>query len=90
VAFYNFIQTALAGPGSRPTFEMWQAAREPLLQTLREITPNIVLVLGIELRRNLPPMPDGISICAIQHPSAIGFSYDEWQPKVLAAIAANA
>ena len=90
VAFYNFIQTALEQQGDRPTYEMWQAGREPFLQTLRELAPSIVLVLGVELHRNLPPMPDGISVCAIQHPSAIGFSYDEWQPKVLSAIAANA
>jgi hypothetical protein len=88
VAFYNFIQSALEGPRFRPSFELWQAAREPLLQTLRELTPTIVLVLGVELHRNLPPMPDRISICAIQHPSAVGFSYDKWQPKVLSAIAA--
>jgi hypothetical protein len=87
VAFYNFIQTALEEQGDRPTSEMWQAGREPFLQTVRELCPHIVLVLGIELHRNLPQVPDGISICQVQHPSAIGFSYDKWQPKVLSVIA---
>jgi len=82
VAFYNYIQIALEEQGDRPTYEMWQAAREPFLQTVRELTPNIILVLGIELHRNLPPVPDGIIVCPVQHPSARGFSYDEWQPKV--------
>ena len=67
---------------------MWQAGREPFLHTLRELVPNLVLVLGVELHRNLPSVPDGITVCPIQHPSAPGFSYDKWQPKVLSAIAA--
>ncbi len=87
VAFYNFIQTALEKRGDRPSFEMWQAAQEPFLQTVRELAPDIILVLGLELHRNLPPVPDGITVCAIQHPSAFGFSYDEWQPRVQAALA---
>ena len=89
VAFCNFIQTALEGPRVRPTYDMWQAAREPLLLTLRELAPMLVLVLGVELNRGLPPFPEDIAICAIQHPSSPGFSYNEWQPKVLSAVAAN-
>jgi hypothetical protein len=90
VAFYNFIQTALEQQGDRPTCEMWQAGREPFLQTVTELAPHIILVLGRELHRNLPPLPEGITVCPVQHPSAIGFSYDKWQPKVLSAIAADA
>ena len=90
VAFYNFIQTSLEVLGSRPTYEMWQMGREPFLQTLQELRPDIILILGIELERNLPPIPDGITVCAIQHPSAIGFSYDNWQPKVLSLFTAHA
>lgn len=82
VAFYNFIQTSLDEHGDRPTSEMWQAAREPFLQTLEELKPHLILILGIELSRNLPEIPDEISVCAVRHPSAIGFSYDDWQPAV--------
>ncbi|HEY5043465.1 MAG TPA: hypothetical protein VIK53_15850 [Verrucomicrobiae bacterium] len=89
VAFYNFIQSALDNPRDRPTNEMWQTAREPFLDTLRELAPRFMLVLDIELCRNLPPLPDGICVCPIQHPSSVGFSYDKWQPKVLSMIAAN-
>lgn len=87
VAFYNFIQTSLDKQGLRPTYEMWQAGTEPYLQTLQELSPNIILVLGAELNRHLPSISGNITICDIQHPSAIGFSYAKWQPKVLAAIA---
>jgi hypothetical protein len=89
VAFYNFIQTALEEPRDRPTYEMWQAACEPFLLTLRELAPTLVLVLGVELQRGLPPLPEGIAVCSIQHPSSTGFSYDDWQPRVHSAIAAN-
>jgi hypothetical protein len=85
VAFYNFIQTIL-DYGGRPTYEMWQAAREPFLQTVRELAPNIILVLGMELNRNLQQVPDGIIVCPVKHPSAKGFSYDDWQPKVRSVI----
>ena len=43
VAFCNFIQTALEKPRDRPTYEMWQAAREPFLDTIREHAPSLVL-----------------------------------------------
>lgn len=82
VAFYNFIQSALECPRDRPTYAMWQAGREPLLQTLRELAPRVVIVLGLELDRNLPALPPSISSCAVQHPSSIGFRYDDWQPKI--------
>ena len=88
VAFCNFIQTILVGTAYRPTDKMWNEAREPLLQTLREITPTIVLVLGFAVRDHLPPMPAGIPICAIRHPSR-GCSYVKWQPVILSALAAS-
>lgn len=89
VAFYNFIQTALEEPRIRPTNEMWLAASEPLQLTLRELAPALILVLGLELQRNLPAIPESISVCPIKHPSSPGFSYDEWQPKVRSAITAS-
>jgi hypothetical protein len=86
VAFYNYIQTALEVLGDRPTGEMWQSAQSAFIETLNELSPDIVLVLGIELRRNMPAISNGITYCEIQHPSAIGFSYDRWQPIVRKAL----
>lgn len=82
VAFYNFVQSALENPRDRPTYAMWQAAREPFSQTLGELNPSIILVLGTELKRNLPSIPANIPYCAVQHPSSIGFRYDDWQSKI--------
>ena len=86
VAFYNFIQSALESSRDRPTEEMWQAGQACLPETLEELKPDVVLVLGIELSRKLLPMPSSISVCVVQHPSAPGFTYDEGQPKVRAVI----
>ena len=89
VAFYNFIQS-FPGPKSRvrPTAEMWLTARQPFLQTLQEIAPQLILVLGHQLSSNVPPAPDGIVVCHVQHPSSRGFQYAKWQPVVQTAFVA--
>lgn len=89
VAFYNFIQS-YPGPTARrrPTPAMWLDAREALLHTLHELAPQMMLVLGLQLSRNLPEIPKEISVCVIQHPSSPGFAYAKWQPIVQSALAA--
>ena len=89
VAFCNFIQTGLAGPRVRPTKAMWAAAREPFLQTVQELEPQAILVLGLGVAWNLPPVPSGISVCHVKHPSSPGFSRKEWVPKVQAFLSAT-
>ena len=90
VAFYNFIQVFPgATPKVRPTPTMWSESREPFLQTLAELTPDVLLILGVELKRNLPPIPHGIAACSIQHPSSFGFSYSQLQPIVRSVICQN-
>ncbi len=55
VAFYNYVQSSPGdGPRCRPSAEMWIAAAEPLLSTLLELSPDVMLVLGLELANNLP------------------------------------
>ena len=90
VAFYNYVQS-FPGPRARfrPTPEMWAAAQEPFLRTLAEVGPQVLLVLGRELRRNLPELPAGVAVCAVQHPSSRGFRYAAWQPVVQAALNAR-
>lgn len=47
VAFYNYVQQAVAGgPRDRPTAEAWRAARAPFRVVLAELRPDVVLVLG--------------------------------------------
>jgi hypothetical protein len=87
VAFYNFIQ---AFPGERaripPTAEMWLAAKEPFLQTLDELRPHVVLVLGIRLRSHLPTTHTEATFCYIPHPSSRGVRYEEWHPIIKKAL----
>jgi hypothetical protein len=73
VAFYNYVQS-FPGPRARyrPTPDMWTAARDPFLQTLTELRPQLMLVLGRELHRNLPDLPSGLAVCPAQHPSSCG------------------
>jgi hypothetical protein len=87
VAFYNYVQS-FAGQKARrrPTADMWSAAQEPFLQTLVEVQPHVLLVLGRELRRHLPDIPHTIRLCEVQHPSSPGFKYSDWQPVVRAAL----
>ncbi len=86
VAFYNYIQGFVStDPRVRPTTNMWENAREPFLQIVRDLNPQLMLVLGIELGRNLPAVPSSIEVCVIQHPST-GFSYEKWNRMFLEAL----
>jgi hypothetical protein len=76
VAFYNFIQVFLPKARKRPTSEMWEAAKQPLLDVIAELRPHVILVLGSELRSYLPPLPDGLRVCCSDHPSFSGFTYE--------------
>lgn len=88
VAFCNFIQGAMAGPRIRPTPAMWAAGREPFLETLNELAPHAVLVLGKALGSYVPPAPIGVSVYKVNHPSSRGFSRREWIPKIQAFLQA--
>lgn len=55
VAFANYIQEPVGdGPRIRPTEAMWSAAEGAFWQTLRELRPTHLLVLGKALWSNLP------------------------------------
>ena len=83
VVFYNFIQE-FPGPTSRrrPTLEMWSTAKSPFIGTLQELDPQVLIVLGQDLQKNLPEIPSGIHVCFIKHPSSGGLRYSQWQPGI--------
>ena len=86
VAFYNYIQGFVStDPRVRPTSTMWASAQLPFLQVLRDIKPQVILVLGKELSSHLPEIPEGIEVCRIQHPST-GFVYSKWNPLFAKAV----
>ncbi len=87
VAFYNYVQSLVGErPRDRPTPEMWLAACEPLLQTLAELKPHALLVLGWTLHQHLPELPATLAVCAVPHPSSPGFRYTAWQSAVRNAL----
>ncbi len=92
VAFYNYVQE-LVGPDPRkpPTSEQWAAAQPPFREVVESLRPQIVLVLGIALGRQLPALPASITTCNVQHPSSSAFSYAKSNPRFAEALAlANA
>jgi hypothetical protein len=55
VAFYNYIQESVGfGPRTRPTRSMWLKARQPFYSVLRQLKPQLVVVLGYGLWGWLP------------------------------------
>jgi hypothetical protein len=86
VAFYNYIQEFVAnGARKRPTKEMWESSREALLDVVKHLEPQLIIVLGKELNKNLPPLPENIHICKVNHPSS-GFKYSQWIPVLMEAL----
>ncbi|MBM9536191.1 hypothetical protein [Desulfobulbus alkaliphilus] len=86
ISFYNYIQGFVStDPRVRPTADMWESAREPFLQIIRDLNPQLILVLGIELGRNIRAVSSDIEVCVIQHPST-GFSYEQWTRRFLEAL----
>lgn len=49
---------------------------EPFLSVIKQLQPNVILVLGTELWDHLPEV-DGVEWCWIRHPSSSNFSYDQ-------------
>lgn len=82
VAFYNYVQCWIRAARRRPTESMWLEAQRPLLQTIEELKPHVLLVLGNELAQRLPAELSGLELVKVPHPSSRGFSYDPWSATV--------
>lgn len=81
VAFYNYIQEFVAdGARKRPSPEMWKSSENAFLNVLQDLKPELLVILGKELNRNLPSIPTNIKVCRVNHPSS-GFRYKQWIPK---------
>lgn len=89
VSFCNFVQQ-FPGPAPRyrPTNEMWEAAVQPFIDTVRELKPQVVVALGFELYDRLPllQLASGMPVVRCQHPSSAGFRYEPWATSVRDAI----
>ena len=86
VAFYNYVQHFVGTKSRvRPTSTMWDKAKAPFLETVLELAPHVIVALGKELNRNLPQIPENISVAKIIHPSGRGFNYKDSQEIVKSA-----
>lgn len=85
VAFYNYVQQIVGtGPGVPPSDSMWKDAQKPFVETLQELRPHMVLILGQRLSEHVPKdlIPPEIERCDVEHPSSWGFQVTAFQDKV--------
>jgi hypothetical protein len=65
VSFYEYVQSVLEDANTRPSKNDWESAKEPFKDVLKKLQPDIILVFGFELYKNLPNIDgdnDGIYI----------------------------
>jgi len=55
---------------------MWEAGKLQFTEVLLELQPQVLLVLGAELRSHLPALSADLQVCYSVHPSYPGFSYE--------------
>ena len=75
VAFYNYIQSLLAGPRVPKQQEHWDGASKQFIEVLNKLNPHGLLRSGHELSKHLPAMPTRLEVIYTAHPSSGGFSY---------------
>ena len=76
VAFYNYIQEVVGeNPRDRPTDAMWEQAKQPFLQVIESLSPDIVVILGGHLSHYISQIKDQCPttyFCHWYHPSSFG------------------
>lgn len=73
IAFYNYVQEFVGGSARiAPTPEMWEASYAPFVEVVRELKPDVILVLGYRLWDNVPALPPEYPVewCSVIHPSS--------------------
>lgn len=86
VAFYNYVQEIVGKKArQRPTLDMWKRSENAYYQVLQQLKPDLVVVLGKQLARNLPAPVDGLVLCKVTHPSG-GFKYKDHVQSLVDAI----
>lgn len=85
IAFYNYIQEFVGNTSRiRPTPAMWQRSAAALKEVFEELRPDVILVLGYQMRDELPDLP--VQWAYVKHPSG-GMSYTDAIPELQKAIA---
>lgn len=54
ICFYNYVQVPMTEPREKPSVENYNEATEAFIETLNELTPDIVVVWGARLWNHLP------------------------------------
>lgn len=86
VAFANFVQEFVGNqPRKAPSPRQWIESVAPFMQTVEELKPQLIIVLGERLKQHLPPEINNVIYAYVKHPSGSGFSYKKFQPVVAEA-----
>jgi hypothetical protein len=64
---------------------MWKRSQEAYYEVLQHLKPDLGVILGKQLARNLPAPLDGITMCKVNHPSS-GFKYKSHVQSLVDAI----
>lgn len=90
VAFCNYIQELLPRNRMPPTEEQWRSAREPLLETVAELRPDIVVILGRRLAGRVETVlaEHHVRYCTLPHPSSSHVRHVQHRAKLMTALEA--
>lgn len=81
VAFYNYVQSFVGTkPKERPTPKMFEDSQYAMKEILFSLKPDIIVVLGVELYKNLVRMNIDFGdamICSWTHPSSPHFKRED-------------
>ena len=83
IAFCNFAQNFVTGVRVPLNTQQIDFAKEPLLQTIHETSPHVILILGLRLQLLLPSIPIEIRLQAVIHPSSSRFARCRQKPSLL-------
>ncbi len=93
VAFCNYIQDYVGekyDSKKSPTEKMWNNAKEPFIQTIEELQPDVLIVLGVGLGKNLLKNLEktyiNMKIATVTSP-ARSMSYDDSRSIIRCALA---
>ena len=78
IAFYNYIQNILPAARRRPTGPMWEYAEQVLPIAIAKLDPDLLIVMGKELRNHFPTSLCKAEVCFTEHPSSSSFTYLPW------------
>ena len=77
IMFYNYVQAAMEGPRISPTEQDFEQSQTAFFEVLEEYKPDLIIVWGARLEKNLPQKNKSLSDFEIFDTSGHRFHYYE-------------